>query len=84
MSLDPAAIATSWLNDFSRSVQDEDIAALTSNFLPDGWLRDHLIFTWDTRSLHGHAAISTYLSNTLSSAQLSETDTNPDNMDSHA
>lgn len=71
MSLNPAAIATSWLTDFSRSIEDEDIAAVASNFLPDGWLRDNLIFTWDTRSLHGHEAISAYLATALSPAQLS-------------
>lgn len=71
MSPDPTVIATSWLADFSRSIQDEDIAALASYFLPDGWLRDHLIFTWDTRSLLGPEAISAFLSNKLSSAQLS-------------
>lgn len=71
MSLDAIDIAKTWLSKFSRSVQDADLPALVSTFLSNGWLRDNLIFTWDTRSLCGPEAITVYLSTTLSKAQLS-------------
>lgn len=71
-SVDPKSIAEIWLKKFSDAVASEDSHILASTiFLPDGWLRDILIFTWDgSRSLHGHEKIAAYLQNTLPSAKI--------------
>ncbi|KZP29883.1 FAD/NAD(P)-binding domain-containing protein [Athelia psychrophila] len=67
------AIAERWLKDFSDAVVSGDPHALVSKtFLPNGWLRDVLIFTWDSRSLHGHDKITAYLQKTLPSARITK------------
>ena len=38
-------------------------------FLPDGWLRDSLVFTWDTRSIQGHEKLHRYLEEHLPRSQ---------------
>ncbi|KAI0941996.1 hypothetical protein AcW1_009664 [Taiwanofungus camphoratus] len=63
-------IAATWLSEFALAVCSGDVAATVALFLPHGWLRDVLVFTWDTRSLEGHEKIASYLSNTLPSAQI--------------
>ncbi|KAI9066766.1 FAD/NAD-P-binding domain-containing protein [Trametes sanguinea] len=40
-------------------------------FLPRGWLRDLLVFTWDTRALAGREKIYSYLRDMLQDAQIS-------------
>lgn len=70
-SVNAKAIAESWLKDFSDAVISGNSHALVSKtFLPNGWLRDVLIFTWDSRSLHGHDKIAAYLAKTLPSAKI--------------
>ena len=54
-------IASTWLTTFSCAVQAASPQAVAAMLVPDGWLKDVLTFTWDTRTLHGHAAISCYL-----------------------
>ncbi|KAF5369532.1 hypothetical protein D9758_002791 [Tetrapyrgos nigripes] len=59
----PALIVTKWLTAFRDSLSTASISNdVESLFHSNGWFRDSLIFTWDSRSLHGHAAISSYLS----------------------
>lgn len=70
MSANPATIAITWLSHFALAVESGDIVSVLSGFLPDGSLRDDLIFTWDVRSLRGHQAIAGYLSDALARAQL--------------
>ena len=71
MSLDPQAIASSWLADYGAAFATQDLDTLTGLFLPDGWLRDLLVFTWDNRSLEGREKIKAFLHPTLSGAQVS-------------
>ena len=71
MPLDPHAIASSWLVDYSAAFATQDLDALTGLFLPDGWLRDLLVFTWDNRSLEGREKIKAFLQPTVSGAQVS-------------
>ncbi|KAI0752533.1 FAD/NAD-P-binding domain-containing protein [Daedaleopsis nitida] len=71
MSPDPRSTATLWLDAFSSAVTSGDLDALTALFLPDGWFRDLLVFTWDLRSLEGREKIKSFLSPTLSAAQIS-------------
>ncbi|GJJ11777.1 hypothetical protein Clacol_006015 [Clathrus columnatus] len=55
-------IVQRWVQSFNEAVSKNDIQAFAELFLPDGWLRDNLIFTWDYRSLEGHDAIKKFLS----------------------
>ncbi|RPD67297.1 dimethylaniline monooxygenase (N-oxide-forming) [Lentinus tigrinus ALCF2SS1-7] len=70
MTIDPHSIASSWLAAFASAVDAADIDALVGLFLPDGWLRDLLVSTWDNRSLEGREKIRDFLSSTLPAAQL--------------
>ncbi|RPD53948.1 FAD/NAD-P-binding domain-containing protein [Lentinus tigrinus ALCF2SS1-7] len=71
MSLNPQTVASKWLSACTSVLQKADANAFANLFLPDGWLRDLLVFTWDIRSLAGREKISSYLSNTLSQARIS-------------
>jgi hypothetical protein len=55
------AIASAWLSTLTQAIQSADPHAFAATLLPHGWFRDVLTFTWDVRSLHGHAAIAQYL-----------------------
>ncbi|GJJ11780.1 hypothetical protein Clacol_006018 [Clathrus columnatus] len=61
-SMNATDIVQRWLQSFDEAVSKNDIQAFAELFLPDGWLRDNLIFTWDHRSLEGHDAIKKFLS----------------------
>lgn len=65
-------VATRWLARFAEFLSAGDVDAAVSTFLPDGWFRDVLTFTWDNRSLAGRAKISAYLSGTLTSARIAD------------
>jgi len=64
-------IAATWLNKFALAVSSGDVDATIQTFLPNGWLRDSLVFTWNTRSLEGHENIRSYLSVTLAPTHIS-------------
>ena len=68
----PKEIALAWLTRFSDGVCAADISRTVDTFLPHGWLRDVLVFTWDTRSLEGTAKIASYLSLNLKSGYISD------------
>ncbi|KAK7008196.1 FAD/NAD-P-binding domain-containing protein [Favolaschia claudopus] len=72
MDIDASAIAESWLQSFGAFLQSGDLAGATSCFAPHGYLRDVLIFTWNNRTLVGHKQITTYLSETLNRASITE------------
>jgi hypothetical protein len=65
-------IAAIWLRDFTMYLESFDSENITSCFLPDGWLRDVLTFSWGNRSLEGRDKISSYLRDTLSTAKVSD------------
>jgi hypothetical protein len=70
-SPDTSAIAASWLSNFSQAVSvPADVSAAVDCFILDGWLRDVLVFTWDTRTIHGHDALVNYLSSSLARAKM--------------
>ncbi|TFK39171.1 dimethylaniline monooxygenase [Crucibulum laeve] len=60
-------ISRTWLEDFAQLLtKTENVEeGVTKTFLPDGWLRDLLIFTWDNRSLNGLRKIACYLQENL-------------------
>ncbi|KAJ7506977.1 FAD/NAD(P)-binding domain-containing protein [Mycena galericulata] len=53
------AVATNWLAGLSGAV---DADAFASHFLPTGWLRDLLCFSWDFRTMAGRIKIADFLS----------------------
>lgn len=63
--------ALGWLSRFSSSIATNNAPDVASLLLWDGWLRDVLVLTWNTRSLSGNEKISAYLSEHLSKARLS-------------
>ncbi|CCM05263.1 uncharacterized protein FIBRA_07473 [Fibroporia radiculosa] len=69
--MDPKHAAQKWLSAFATAASQGDVAALLQSVLPHGWFRDALVFTWNTRSLEGHDKIAAYLTDKLTSAQLS-------------
>ncbi|KAI0677130.1 dimethylaniline monooxygenase (N-oxide-forming) [Trametes maxima] len=71
MRLDPNSIANDWLDTFSASLSSSDPVNVAHSFLPNGWFRDILVFTWDIRSLEGRDKIAAYLSGTLAQATIS-------------
>ncbi|KAI9001124.1 FAD/NAD-P-binding domain-containing protein [Trametes punicea] len=72
MTLDPHLVASSWLAELASTIQRGDVEAASELFLPNGWLRDLLVFTWDIRSLDGRGAVRSYLRQRLSNAQITE------------
>ncbi|KAJ3557181.1 hypothetical protein NM688_g1608 [Phlebia brevispora] len=71
-SNDPRAVAESWLSSFASALSSGDAGSVAALFLPDGWLKDILTFTWDNRSLEGREKIITYLSGTLPATLISD------------
>jgi hypothetical protein len=67
MDMNVRNIAKKWLAQFGAAASVHDVEALVSQFVPDGWLRDVLVFTWDNRSLGGLENITNYLVQTLGS-----------------
>jgi hypothetical protein len=65
----PSDIASDWLIGFSEILSSGHVSNVALAFLPDGWLRDSLVFSWDARSLRGATAIASYLSEVLPRAQ---------------
>ncbi|KAI0719657.1 FAD/NAD-P-binding domain-containing protein [Cerioporus squamosus] len=72
MTTDAHTVAAAWLSSCSSSLCNGNIEAFTSLFLPTGWLRDLLVFSWDIRSLEGPHKISQYLSGTLTAAGVTD------------
>jgi hypothetical protein len=69
--MDAGRIADAWLAPFAKSFEAGDAGAALGSFAPDGWLRDALVLTLDSRSLGGHARISDFLSRVLRPGHLS-------------
>lgn len=72
------AIADTWLSSFASALSSGDAQAVAATFLPNGWLRDVLTFTWDNRSLEGREKIAKYLSERLPGVAISEVKLNED------
>ncbi|PCH39610.1 hypothetical protein WOLCODRAFT_85951 [Wolfiporia cocos MD-104 SS10] len=68
---DLRSITDGWLRQLEDAVLAADVASVVELFLPNGWLRDILVFSWDSRSLEGHKKIFSYLDKTLHNVQLS-------------
>ncbi|KAH8118959.1 dimethylaniline monooxygenase [Phellopilus nigrolimitatus] len=64
-------IATNWLSALAAAVSAEDLDALSSLFVSDGYLRDLLVFSWDLRTVQGCVEIKTFLADKITSRGLS-------------
>lgn len=62
---EPPHIIAQWFLEFTQYLASSDAHALASLFLPHGWLRDHLTFEWNFRSIKGPKDIEEYLANRL-------------------
>ncbi|KAJ7754845.1 FAD/NAD(P)-binding domain-containing protein [Mycena metata] len=62
------AVATTWLASLGSAVDAETFAG---HFLPTGWLRDLLCFSWDFRTLAGRGKIAEFLSANVTNSDLS-------------
>jgi hypothetical protein len=74
MSDSPKEIAQAWLSTFAASTCAGDVQSIVSAFLPNGMLRDFLVFSWKNRTLIRHENISAFLStsNSVASAQITD------------
>jgi len=59
------AVATQWFSALSEAISLGEVKDIVEGFLPHGWFRDVLTFTWDYRALEGSEKISQYLSEHL-------------------
>lgn len=71
-TIEAKEIATNWLSAFATAIESGDVDAVVSTILPDGWLRDVLIFTWGIRCLHGTIDIKEYLCDTMIKSQVTD------------
>ncbi|OJA15909.1 hypothetical protein AZE42_10095 [Rhizopogon vesiculosus] len=55
-------ISANWLKSLEVASSTGDTASFVSHFLPDGWFRDMLCFTWNFRTLSGQEKIHGFLS----------------------
>ncbi|KAI5118884.1 hypothetical protein M0805_003559 [Coniferiporia weirii] len=73
MSLDSEvnadSIAKEWLSAFASATSENDLAALSSLFVAEGYFRDLLTFSWDFRTIKGRAQIEAFLADKLPSRQ---------------
>ncbi len=61
----PGEIAGAWLARFGAALETGNLGAVEGLFLPDGWWRDLLAFTWDLRTFNGCQAIAEAFKSTL-------------------
>ncbi len=72
MPLVPRIVASEWLARYAAAVSGDNIHAAVELLLPDGWLRDVLVFTWDIRALEGREKVASYLVNTMTKARITD------------
>ena len=72
MALDVQVIANKWLAAFSEALVNSDAATFSNLILPNGWLRDVLVLTWNYRSLSGREKILQYVSAHISRARITD------------
>ncbi|KAL4243845.1 hypothetical protein ABKN59_010876 [Abortiporus biennis] len=65
-STSASLLANTWLDKFASSIYQNDAPRLVNDcFLPYGWFRDVLVFSWNLRSLEGITKIEKYLTTTI-------------------
>ncbi|KAJ7168902.1 hypothetical protein C8R46DRAFT_1163015 [Mycena filopes] len=69
--LDVRSTAAAWMESFSASVKDGDVAGIVSLFIDESHWRDMLALTADFRTFHGAPAIQKFLADRLALAKMS-------------
>jgi hypothetical protein len=68
LALAPDAIATHWLDRLRLALESsEPGTSFARLLLPDGYLRDQVLLSWDLRTLHGEKDIAAYVTGGLGS-----------------
>ncbi|KAI0700894.1 FAD/NAD(P)-binding domain-containing protein [Cytidiella melzeri] len=67
----PSSAFSPWLSTFSTAMTAADPHGVAAVFLPHGWFRDILTFSWDLRALRGPSKISAYLKDNAHSTTIS-------------
>ncbi|KIK62728.1 hypothetical protein GYMLUDRAFT_260001 [Collybiopsis luxurians FD-317 M1] len=70
--MDTYEVASEWLAKLTSCLEQKDACGFTSLFHSNGWLRDLLVFTWNLRTLSGHAEISKYTAANIASTTISD------------
>ncbi|MGH3428546.1 MAG: NAD(P)-binding domain-containing protein, partial [Mycobacteriales bacterium] len=73
----PGEISGAWLARFGAALEEGNIGAVEGLFLPDGWWRDLLAFTWDLRTFSGSQAIAEAFESTLDAVRPSRFNLTP-------
>jgi len=68
MTASPDQLLALWLSEFDSALSRRDIAAATDLFLPDGFWRDIVAFTWTIHTAEGRDAICRLLEGCLDNA----------------
>ncbi|PIL34644.1 hypothetical protein GSI_03423 [Ganoderma sinense ZZ0214-1] len=72
MAFNPVLVSSQWLSQCASALRNADAKAFGDLFLPGGWLRDILVFTWDIRALEGRKDVTAYLGDRLRDAQIED------------
>nr|VWO94807.1 FAD-binding monooxygenase BOA2 (EC (Botcinic acid biosynthesis cluster A protein 2) [Ganoderma boninense] len=72
MAFDLILIASQWLSECTFALRNADAKAFGDLLLPEGWLRDILVFTWDVRALEGRKNVTAFLNDRLRDAQIED------------
>ncbi|KAL5482948.1 hypothetical protein ACEPAI_9543 [Sanghuangporus weigelae] len=62
--------ALTWLSRISSYLAAKDADSVASLFLPEGWFKNSLVFSWDSRALEGPYKIASYLREVLPGTQV--------------
>ncbi|MET2830048.1 NAD(P)/FAD-dependent oxidoreductase [Mesorhizobium shangrilense] len=69
LDMAPSKQAAAWLGSFAQALETRDVAAAISLFADDCYWRDLLTFTWNIKTMEGHAAIEDMLRETLATTK---------------
>ncbi|KAJ7595852.1 FAD/NAD-P-binding domain-containing protein [Mycena floridula] len=70
--VDAPQVARRWIGQLSAALTSGSPAAFANCILPNGFLRDVLIFSWDTRCPSGTAKIHAYLDGKLKACEITD------------
>ncbi|KAK3372639.1 dimethylaniline monooxygenase (N-oxide forming) [Podospora didyma] len=71
-SVDAPAVAAAIIGKFNEALAGGDCKALASLFVEDGFWRDHLVLSWDLRTLKGRGKIQAALEENLKGGNLTK------------
>ncbi|TCD67475.1 hypothetical protein EIP91_012336 [Steccherinum ochraceum] len=69
--LDAQEIAQAWVTRFSDAVKTKDVTAILKEVHPEGWWRDLVALTWDTRTFQGADRMRQFLNDRLTETKFS-------------